>query len=36
MLANGLSLDTIREAQTKRAYMAMNITESDYKTLVCI
>ena len=34
MLANGLSLDTIREAQTKRAYMAMGITESDYKTLV--
>ncbi|GAP26030.1 TetR family transcriptional regulator [Gluconobacter frateurii NBRC 101659] len=36
MLANGLSLDTIREAQARRAYMAMGITESDYKTLVRI
>lgn len=34
MLANGLSLGTIREAQAKRAYMAMGITETDNKTFV--
>ncbi|WP_237469155.1 hypothetical protein [Gluconobacter sphaericus] len=34
MLANGLSLDTIREAQARRAYMAVGITETDNKTFV--
>ncbi|MFT8718713.1 hypothetical protein [Acetobacter sp.] len=34
MFANGLSLDTIREDQARRAYMATGITETDYKTLV--
>ncbi|WP_249193796.1 TetR/AcrR family transcriptional regulator [Gluconobacter wancherniae] len=34
MLSNGLSLDTIREAQARRAYMAAGIAAADYKTLV--
>ncbi|GBD56072.1 TetR/AcrR family transcriptional regulator [Gluconobacter wancherniae] len=34
MLSNGLSLDTIREAQARRAYMATGIAATDYKTLV--